>query len=114
MIEINEQKEDNYTATLKVIKKKDVVVVGAGPAGCLATLSARRAGADVLLIERESYLGGMMTGGLVNILNAFRSSTEGNPLVVKGISLKSSRGYWQPEEPIPGQERVRYCRTTAR
>ncbi len=83
-----ELKEDGFSAKLEVAKKKDVVVVGAGPAGCLAALSARRNGADVLLIEKESYLGGMMTGGFINILNAYRSSTEGTPLVVRGISLE--------------------------
>jgi hypothetical protein len=43
----------------------DVVVVGGGPAGLVAALAARRAGADVLLIERYGYLGGLMTGGFV-------------------------------------------------
>ena len=58
MMNVNKVSEDNFSVNLKVSKKKGVVVVGAGPAGCLAALSARRNGADVLLIERESYLGG--------------------------------------------------------
>ena len=37
--------------------------MGGGPAGCVAALSAARNGADVMLIERFGYLGGMMTGG---------------------------------------------------
>ena len=56
------------------VQKKDVVVVGGGPAGCLAALSARRNGANTLLIERESYLGGMITGGFVHSLHGFRHS----------------------------------------
>jgi len=43
----------------------DVVVVGSGPAGFVAALAAKRAGADVLLVERYGYLGGLMTGGFV-------------------------------------------------
>ncbi|GAB7051471.1 hypothetical protein JCM9534A_65970 [Catenuloplanes indicus JCM 9534] len=33
----------------------DVVVVGAGPAGAAAALAARRAGADVLLVDRADF-----------------------------------------------------------
>ena len=43
----------------------DVVVVGGGTSGFAAALAAARAGADVLLVEQSSYLGGTMTGGLV-------------------------------------------------
>jgi hypothetical protein len=87
----------NRVAGLPVAKKKDVVVVGAGPAGCLAALAARRNGADTLLIERDSYLGGMMTGGFVNSMFGFRlnrdyvryipTSSWETPLLVNGISL---------------------------
>lgn len=69
----------------------EVLVVGGGASGCVAALSARRNGADVLLLERESYLGGTMTGVLVNSLNAFRSVTEDNPMVVEGIALEVFR-----------------------
>ncbi|MDG1957258.1 MAG: FAD-dependent oxidoreductase [Candidatus Binatia bacterium] len=39
----------------------DVLVVGAGPAGLSAALSARRAGADVMLMERFGCFGGVIT-----------------------------------------------------
>lgn len=38
----------------------DVAVIGAGPAGMAAALSAEKQGASVLLIEREAYLGGIL------------------------------------------------------
>lgn len=38
----------------------DVVVIGAGPAGLTAALAAKKEGADVLLIEREARLGGIL------------------------------------------------------
>ena len=50
----------------------DVCVVGAGSAGCAAAISAARAGANVVLIERQKRLGGTGT-------NAFVSNWEGGP-----------------------------------
>lgn len=38
----------------------DVAVIGAGPAGLTAALTAAKAGAKVLLIEQQSYLGGAL------------------------------------------------------
>ncbi|CAJ1384889.1 unnamed protein product [Effrenium voratum] len=44
-----------------VMDRCEVLVVGAGPAGLSAALSARRAGADVLLLERYGCFGGTIT-----------------------------------------------------
>lgn len=38
----------------------DVIVIGGGPAGLAAAVSAKKAGASVLLIEREGRLGGIL------------------------------------------------------
>ena len=46
----------------------DVIVAGGGPGGLSAALAAAREGARVVLIERYGHLGGMATGGLVNII----------------------------------------------
>jgi len=43
-----------------------VVVAGGGPAGLAAAIAAGRLGADTLLVERQGYLGGMATAGLIN------------------------------------------------
>ena len=44
----------------------DICVLGAGPAGIAAAISARRMGASVLLIERDGVPGGMSTAGMLN------------------------------------------------
>ena len=46
----------------------DVLVVGGGSAGISAAVAAARNGAQVMLVERFSYLGGLATGGLIILL----------------------------------------------
>lgn len=51
---------------LNICAEYDVVVVGGGPAGICAAVSAAREGAKTALIERYGILGGMMTSGHVH------------------------------------------------
>jgi hypothetical protein len=68
---------------LSVLRKTGVLVVGGGPAGTAAALSAGRLGADVTLVERYGYLGGLATGGLV--LAIFPLYDRNNRQVILGI-----------------------------
>src|SRR6185369_356230 len=54
---------------VSVAAKADVVVVGGGPAGLSAALAAARNGAQVILLERYSHLGGLASGGMVLVLD---------------------------------------------
>ena len=47
--------------TIPVHDRCDVLVVGGGPSGLSAALGARRAGADVILMERFGCFGGVIT-----------------------------------------------------
>ncbi len=53
---------------IRVFREADVVVVGGGPGGIGSAIAAARAGAKTILIERYGHLGGMASGGLINIL----------------------------------------------
>ena len=68
---------------LPLLDQTDVLVVGAGPAGVVAALAAKRTGADVTLVERYGHFGGQWTGGLVLIVAGIHDKT--NQQVVQGI-----------------------------
>ncbi|ABD56669.1 FAD-dependent oxidoreductase [Jannaschia sp. CCS1] len=70
-------------AELPVVADCDVVVVGAGPAGHAAAVSAARNGSSVTLLERYHHLGGMASGGMVLVLDDMVN--EGNEIVTTGI-----------------------------
>ena len=50
---------------MEISEKYDLIVVGGGTAGVVCSVSAARAGLKVLLLEKNSFLGGTMTGALV-------------------------------------------------
>jgi len=60
----------------------DVVVLGGGPAGVSAAVSAARTGAKTAIIERYGYLGGQTTGGLVILIVGL---TDGKKRIIKGL-----------------------------
>jgi ribulose 1,5-bisphosphate synthetase/thiazole synthase len=51
------------TQEIEVSMTADIVVAGGGTAGITAAIAAARNGADVLIIEKNGYLGGLMTAG---------------------------------------------------
>ncbi len=71
-------------ANAPVVARSDVIVVGGGPAGLAAAISAARQGASVTLLERYAYLGGLAAGGMVLVLDDFvDGATE---ITVRGIA----------------------------
>ena len=73
---------------IPVVASADVVVVGGGPAGFAAAVSAARQGSSVVLIERYNHLGGLWTGGLVLPVLSTHGAGHGDvwTKVVHGIS----------------------------
>ncbi|NEN07821.1 FAD-dependent oxidoreductase [Diaminobutyricibacter tongyongensis] len=65
-----------------VVSRSDVLVVGGGPAGVAAAVTAARSGMSVTLIERYSYLGGLASGGMVLVLD---DMINGQEITVTGI-----------------------------
>lgn len=71
-----------------ILLECDVLVVGGGPSGVAAALSAARLGMKTCLVERYNHLGGLWTGGLVLPLNCTHglSREAQRTQVIHGIS----------------------------
>jgi len=66
----------------RAFEEFDVVVAGGGPSGLIAATAAGRLGTKTLLIEREGFLGGMGTAGMVaQFFGFFHKESQ----VVRGI-----------------------------
>lgn len=74
---------DMVTETLHtpVKAKVDVVVCGAGPAGCTAAIAAARAGASVMLVEYFGFPGGIPAAAGVNGIGVWNHDLDGRPLI---------------------------------
>lgn len=70
-----------------VVREPDVVVAGGGPGGMVAAMAAARGGAETLLIERQGFVGGMATAGLMTSFNGFRNEHPPDHVqTVRGIA----------------------------
>ena len=73
-----------------VIQEVDVLVVGGGPAGIGAAISASYDGSNVLLLEKNGFLGGNITKSYVEGCNYFLNGTGFEP---GGVWAKMENGY---------------------
>ena len=64
-------KERNLVKKVPLVGDYDVVVVGGGPAGFIAAISAARMGCRTALVERFGFLGGTATAGLGMPISGF-------------------------------------------
>jgi len=67
----------------------DAIVCGGGLGGTAAAIASARAGAKTLLIERNSFLGGVATAGMCcSIFNCYYTGTEPRRLATSGIAVE--------------------------
>ena len=85
-------------------KLYDVAVVGGGPAGMMAALTAAEHGASVVLIEKNERLGKKLLitgGGRCNVTNAtFDNRALANKYGAKGKFLLSPLSQWSAQDTI--------------
>jgi hypothetical protein len=99
---------------LPVYGEFDVVVIGGGPAGLAASVSAAKGGARTLLVERYGFLGGMGTaGGVTNFAGLYGRRNGEMQQVVQGVAndllsrIEALGGLNQPQDGMQGRIRVR-------
>ena len=76
--------------TVEVLRETDVLVVGGGPAGIGAAVSAAKAGMKVLLLEKRGFLGGNITASFVENCNYFFANSSLKPC---GVWDEMETGY---------------------
>jgi hypothetical protein len=89
----------SYSRTIPLQGTFDIIVVGGGPSGVAAAIAAGRMGRSVALIEQTGCLGGIGTGGLVNVFMPF---SDGVRSLVGGIGQEivetlHRRGFTGPD-----------------
>jgi len=92
----------------RVVAKSDVVVVGGGPAGVSAAVTAARCGASVTLLERYPALGGLASGGMVLVLD---DMINGQEITVTGIVSEYVERMSRMELAVVPPEGDRYAST---
>lgn len=80
----------NFSRSLDVVAKPDVLVVGAGCAGTVAAIAAARQGADTMVVERSGFAGGYITNVVGASLDGFVDLRSGLP-VVGGVVFDLAR-----------------------
>jgi hypothetical protein len=75
----------DFSEKIPVIDNPDVLVIGGGPAGIGAALSAARLGMKVTIIEQTNALGGIATSGLHGHICSYAAAGRINERVVGGI-----------------------------
>ena len=71
---------------LPVVDTVDVLVVGGGPAGIGAALSAARLGAKTMIVEQFNCLGGVATSGGHNHFSLYTSWSQPDERIVGGVA----------------------------
>jgi glycine/D-amino acid oxidase-like deaminating enzyme len=69
---------------MSLVETTDVVVLGGGPSGVAAALAAKEEGANVILVERYGFLGGMATAGLLGCICGFYGKKDDKRFSVVG------------------------------
>ena len=78
---------------IPVVAEVDILVLGAGPAGVAAAVSAAREGVSVMLVEQLGTVGGMSTSGL---MSHWTGNTQGGffeEILTRSADLEDTESY---------------------
>ncbi len=95
------------------MKHYDIIVIGGGPAGVGAAISAGRLGKKVLLVEATNALGGAMNNMQVIPFMPYYTPCHGHPnplIIVRGVFRDICDRHTEVASDLDGAERL-YCHT---
>ena len=95
---IIKRKIDWMEKRMKTLENYQVAVIGGGPAGIAAAVSAARCGAKTILIEKNGFVGGMSTSGLMNHWCGDSSSGFYRKVFDLTTVTRGARAVYNPEE----------------
>lgn len=92
-----------YPILMKKIIHSDIVVVGGGPAGVAAAVAAAENGLKVILIERNSFLGGKATAAEVGTICGLYAFSKNDPaaLMVNGFASQFAESLQEDSKTEP-------------
>lgn len=74
----------SFQKQIPVAAEVEVLVAGGGPAGIAAAIAAARQGATTMLLEKNGFIGGNLTAGLVGpCMTSY--SLDGEEMLIRGI-----------------------------
>jgi len=80
-----------FTRSLNISAKPEILVCGAGTAGIVAAIAAVRLGARTMVVDRHGFAGGFITAVVGPSLDGFVDLRSGLP-IVGGIAYSRSGG----------------------
>ncbi len=75
----------NFNENIEIVDSPEILIIGGGPAGVSAALSAARLGMKVSVVEQTNALGGIATSGLHGHICSYNAYGRPDERVVGGI-----------------------------
>ena len=85
---------------IPVARNCDVAIAGGGPSGLAAAIASARTGADTLLVESQSFLGGVATSTMMAALVDAKRANGISEELIKRMGERNGAPLLSPEKNV--------------